>query len=595
MTSRADRPPLASPQLVRRRLGGRLLGGRGRTSPFDAITIVIALILIGIVIVPLARVLIGLFFVDGRFTIAPIVKTFALPDLGALILNTVIVAGCSSVAAVIIGTAFAWLNERTNVRMGLFADALPLLPLLLPPVAGAVGWTMLLSPRAGLLNAWFRDFVGLFGIDLGGTGPLDINSWYGLIMVYTFYAVPFVYMNVSASFRNFDASLEEASRLSGAGAFRTLRRVVVPAVIPGIGAGFLLCVWLGFGMFSVPSIIGTPAGIDVLSVRIVHLLTFSYPPHTDVAVGLSGIVVVFVGLAYVLQVRILRKGRYATMKGKGARSKLTDVGLWKWPLRAVELFYVLISTVLPIFALVIVALNGFWTPKIRWGNLSLQALQTSVLDDSITRQSLFNSLGLAIVGGLVGILIAAMVAIYVSRRHTKFARALDAGIKLPTAVSIMVLAVGILLFLAAPPFNLSGTLLILLIGYVAIFIPQASVAADSAVSSVGAELPEASAVTGAGSFRTFRMIQLPLIIPGLIVGWVMLFVRILGDLEVAAILSGTGNPVLGFRILDVFNGGSFALLASLSTVIVAISAIVVILALAYGRRKSRFGSSMNVG
>jgi iron(III) transport system permease protein len=75
----------------------------------------------------------------------------------------------------------------------------------------------------------------------------------------------------------------------------------------------------------------------------------------------------------------------------------------------------------------------------------------------------------------------------------------------------------------------------------------------------------------------------------------MLFVRILGDLEVAAILSGTGNPVLGFRILDVFNGGSFALLASLSTVIVAISAIVVILALAYGRRKSRFGSSMNVG
>lgn len=565
-----------------------------KVGAFDAITVAIALALIAIVVVPLARVVIGMFWVDGQFTFGPIARTLAVPDLGDLILNTVIVVGGSTIVAVIIGVALAWLNERTTARMGIVGDALPLLPFLLPPVAGAVGWTMLLSPRAGLLNAWFRDFVAMFGIQME-TGPFDINSWYGLIMVFAFYAVPFVYMNVSASLRTFDSSLEEASRLSGASAFRTLTRVTLPAIAPGIGAGMLLCVWFGFGMFSIPSIIGTPAGIDVLSVRIVKLLTFTYPPETDVAVGLSAFVVIFVGLAYALQARILRKGRYATMNGKGARSSVTQLGAWKWPLRTLMLIYMFGSTILPMAALVIVSLNGYWTPKIGWDSLSLDALRTAVVDDYLTRQALLNSLGLGIVGGLIGIVAAALVALYVARNRTPFARGLDLGIKMPAAVSNMVIAVGILLLLASPPFSLSGTLLILLIGYLALYLPQASIAADAAVSGVGRELPEASAVSGASPFRTFVRIYLPLMVPGLVAGWALLFIRMVGDLTASAILAGTGNPVVGFRILEVFNGGSYALLASLSTVLVLITATVLAIVMAYARRKSRFGITTKVG
>src|SRR5690606_38415847 len=265
--------------------------------------------------------------------------------------------------------------------------------------------------------------------------PFNINSWYGLVMVCAFYAVPFVYMNAAASLRSFDTSLEEASRLSGASPLRTLVKVTLPAIAPGIGAGLLLSLWFGFGMFSIPAIIGTPAGIDVLSVRIVQLLTFTYPPETDVAVGLSAFIVLFVGLAYALQVRILRKGRYATLTGKGARSNPTNLGVWKWPLRGLMLLYVAGSTLLPMFALVIVSLNGYWTPKIGWDSLSLRALQAAVIDDRITREALANSLGLGVVGGLIGIIAAALVALYVARKRTGFAQALDLGIKMPAAVS----------------------------------------------------------------------------------------------------------------------------------------------------------------
>jgi len=302
-----------------------------------------------------------------------------------------------------------------------------------------------------------------------------------------------------------------------------------------------------------------------------------------------------VGLAYWLQARILRRGRYASVAGKGARAKTIDLGAWKWPARLMVLGYVFVSTILPIVALVLVSLNGFWTPNIAWDNLSFDALRQSVLEDPTTLRALRNSLGLGLVGGLIGILGAAMIALYVSRRRTLLAKGIDVAVKLPAAISNMVIAVGILLLLAGAPFHLTGTLLILLIGYLALYLPQASIAADAAVSGVGKELPEASAVSGAAPSRTFRQIYLPLMVPGLVAGWALLFIRIVGDLTASAILAGTANPVVGFRILEVFTSGSFALLASLSTVLVLITATVLVVVLAYTRRKSKLGVTARVG
>lgn len=561
---------------------------------FEVLSLTVAVLLVALVGIPLIRVLVGMFWVDGSLTLDPVRRTLAVPDLGSLVLNTVVVVIASSALAFVIGSVLAWVNERTDARMGLLTESLPLLPFLLPPVAGAVGWTMLLSPNAGLLNAWIRDLLGLVGITVE-SGPFDIYTWYGLIWVYAVYAVPFVFLNVSAGLRSLDGSLEEASKLSGASRLRTLRKVTLPAVAPSLGAGLLLTLWSGFGIFSIPSIIGGPAGIDVLSVRIVRLLTFTYPPETDVAVGLSMIVVVLVGAVYLVQYRVLRSGKYAAISGKGVRASVTRLGAWKWPVRAGILLYVLLSVVLPMAALVLVSLNGYWTPDIDWGGLSLDAWRESVTGDRTTMRALRNSLYLGVVGAVIGILAAALVAIYVARSRGLLPRVLDAGIKMPAAISNMVIAVGILLLLAGPPFRLSGTLLILLLGYLALYLPQASVAADAAVSGVGKELTEASAVSGASTMRTFRRVYVPLIMPGLVAGWALLFIRMVGDLTASAILAGTGNTVVGFRILEVYNGGSYALLASLATTLVVITTGVLVIVLAYTRRKSRLGIETRLG
>src|SRR5690606_34311663 len=135
--------------------------------------------------------------------------------------------------------------------------------------------------------------------------------------------------------RNVDSSLEEQSRICGNGLWKTMWLVTIPAVRPSLGAALLLLVWFGFALYSVPAVIGTGAQIEVLPVRLVNLLSFTYPPETAQAIGLGMIVVLIVGGAWLLQTRILAGGRHATVGGKGHRMSRIELGRWRWAARSV--------------------------------------------------------------------------------------------------------------------------------------------------------------------------------------------------------------------------------------------------------------------
>jgi iron(III) transport system permease protein len=543
---------------------------------------------------PLALVLLRLVYSNGRFDPAPLASMFSQPDVGVLVFNTLAVVGASSLLALVVGAIMAWINERTDAGMGIISDALPLVPFLLPPIAGAIGWVLLLSDRAGLLNALMRKVLGTFGITLT-TGPLNIYSWTGIIFVYTIYAIPYVYLLVSAGLRNVDSSLEEQSRVCGNGLWRTMWLVTIPAVRPSLGAALLLLVWFGFALYSVPAVIGTGAGIEVLPVRLVNLLSFTYPPETARAIGLGMIVVLVVGAAWLIQARILAGGRHATIGGKGHRTSRIELGRWRWAARSVVIVYILLAAVLPMIGLLLVSLNGFWTPNIKWAQLSLRTFREVLVEDAVTVTALNNSLLLGIVGATIGMAAAAIIALFVRKKGAGFARVVDGLIKLPASISTIVLAVGFVLAFNGPPFNLNGTFAILLFAYLALYLPQGAVAADAAAAQVGRELTEASGISGARSTRTLLRVSLPLMMGGLAAGWALLFVRIIGDLTASAILAGTNNPVVGFRILEVYQGGSFATLAALSTVLTVVSAAIVVLLLALTRRRSRQAPAIRTG
>jgi len=564
------------------------LGKRLRSSkvtPFQTFSILVGLVTAILIVYPFSRVLLRLFWVDGGFNFEPFKNVVQLPNLGELMFNTFFLVIAGGGLALAIGFILAWFNERTDARAGALTDILPLIPFIMPVIAAAAGWVIIGAPRAGYFNYYIREVLELVGIHLK-EGPFNIFSWYGLIFTYALYLIPYPYLLISAGLRNLDPSLEEQARVCGAGLWRTLWRVTLPNVWPSIAGSALIVATIGFAMISVPILIGTGADIQVISTRIVRLLNFSYPPQTAEAIGLSVVVLVVLVGIWRLQARLIRGGRFATLGGRAARGRRIELGKWRWVARSLTFGYVFFALLAPLYGLLITTLNGFWSPKTRWGELTLDHFRTVLWFDQKTRDSLFNSVYLGLIGATIGMLIAATISSYVQRKPGKVSTVIDGIAKLPAAVSGLIIAVGFILAFAGPPFGLHGTMLILLLAFIATHMPSGSIAADGAASQVGHSLLEASYVSGASESRTFWRISVPLMLPGLVAGWSLLFVRYAGDFQASAILSSTRNQTAGKKIIEIYEMGSYAYLAALALGLTVITTLIIGIVFALTRKRA---------
>jgi iron(III) transport system permease protein len=572
---------MAMPALVRRRAYDTR-----RFDELDFVSVALAVLFTVLLAYPLIEMLRRVLFPGGRFAAEAFEATVTHPAFGTTILHTTLVVLGSGALAVAIATLFAWLNERTDAGMGLVSLMLPLVPLLLPPIALSSGWFFLAHDRAGSVNVVLRtigEWLGLSGPAAQGSGPFDIATWQGLVFVYTLYLVPFAYLVVGAAFRNMDYSLEEASRASGAGHWRTFGRISVPAIAPALVSACLLVSIVGLSSFSIPVTIGTAARMEIVSVRIVRLIRDAYPPRIDEAVVLGLFVLVVVGTLWFLQRRVAARQRHATIGGKVTSASRIRLGALKWPARFLMLGYLVATSILPLLALIFVSLQRFWSPRIDLSQLSLATFRDLFSGTGMMRRALVNSVSLGVIGATLTIVLAALLMMYVQQRKGPFARFTDGATKAPGAVSHIVVGLGFVVALTGPPFNLAGTMLILLLAYLVIYMPQAAVAVGSGLGQISSELTEASSVAGASRARTFGRVTLPLLRPALAAGWALLFVVMVGDLTASSLLATGSNPVVGFVIYDIWGSATYSYLAAVATVVGLVSFVAVGVVMAFGR------------
>ena len=540
---------------------------------FTILVLVLAFVLCALIVYPLAVMVLRVFRPEGVVSVDAFRRVFEDPELPYVVRDTLVVLGVSGVGALIVGGLFAWCNERTDARLGWVSRVLPLTPMLLPPIALSVGWIFLADKRVGYLNVALRKVLGAVGVEMT-EGPINIGTWWGMVFIYTLWLVPFVYLVLSAALRNIDPSLEEASRVSGAGPLRTALRVSLPAIKPAIASAILLMVVSGVAVFSIGRTIGASANITVMSVYIVRLVQ-SFPSQLDEAVVLGLLVLIVVGAAWLLQRRISKASHHAVIGGRGMADSVVRLGPWRWVVRVVMVAYLAATSVLPIVGLVLVAMQPFWTPDIDWGGLSFANFEELLREGSFARSALRTSVLLGITGATVGMVVAALLTVYCRQQGGRQAQLIDGVTKAPGALSHVVVGVAFIVALAGPPFRLHGTVLILFLAYLVIYMPQASIAAGSAGDQIGGELLEASAISGARRGRTFARIALPLMLPGLAAGWALLFVVMAGDLTASALLAGANNPVVGFVFLDIYENGTFSMVAAMGSIMGLVSAVVV--------------------
>ncbi len=545
-----------------------------------------------LVAVPLAMLLFAAFrgpadflpFEPGaRWTLEHVRALVTDPVLYQSILPDTFVFVAGTVALVfVIAFGLAWLLERTDLPGREMWFALILFPLLVPTPVLAIAWIFLMGPNAGWLNLAIRALLGL-----DGSGPIDIFSMGGLILCQALASTPFVFLLLSAALRSMDPALEEASGTSGASPLTTFRRVTFPVLLPGLLAPLILITLITAEQFELPLIIGLPAKINVFSYRIYFELNpLTSLPNYGGAAALS---LPFVGLGILLLLvynRLIRRAdSFVTVTGKGYRQRRLRLGAWRLPAIVLASLYVAIAAIFPAAVLLWTSVFGYTPPlSASVNDFSLEAYR-QLFADRVFWVGLRNTFLVALLSAVIVTLIGTLLGWIISRSQLRIRHALDFVSVLSVGIPAVIAGLGVMLLYLTLPIGLYGTVGILVIAYSYRFATTTRLA-RAGFLQIHKELEEASAASGARWLVTQRRVLVPLMLPALAAGFILLFIVGVREFTIPLVLYSPDNVVLSVLLWQMFSSGQTALSAALASIIMAVVLPVILLARRYLARNS---------
>jgi iron(III) transport system permease protein len=543
---------------------GRRAWTRWFSDPLLYLQIAVILLLGLLIVYPAAILLVrSIIDEDGAMSLKWYLQAYGNSRNIWAILNTLIIAGGTTIVATVTGTLLAWAVVRTDMPGRRIIGVASIVPFISTPFIGALAWILLGSPETGLVNQLWRF--------LGGEGALiDIYSVQGIIFVEALYEMPFVFLLVAGALRSMDPTLEEASLSSGASLWTTTTKITLPLVLPAILASALLVFVLAAEQFGVPAVLGTPARIRVLTTSIVEAQVV-YPPRQGLGAALCMTLLAIALLGLWLQQRILGGRAYTTVGGKGATPRRIELGPFRWVLAAICAFYLLLAVAMPFVTIFLSSIRTIWTADFRWEQFTFENYRWVLFDYPITQRAILNSLYLGLVGATVTILLCALISFLSLRTKLPGRRLMDYLTMLPLGFPGVVLAFGLLQAWINPPLVLYGTMWILFIAYMTRYLPIGVRATSATLVQIHPELEESSLSSGANWLQTFKNITLPLLKPGIIAGWILLFIAFTRELSASVLLYSPMREVLSVAIYDLHQAGEFRALSALAFLQIAVS------------------------
>jgi iron(III) transport system permease protein len=400
----------------------------------------------------------------------------------------------------------------------------------------------------------------------------------GLIFVMALYVSPYVYLTVQAMMQRMDASLEEASLISGASLAKTIRNVVLPLSLPAILSAGILVVTRVLEEFAIPGVLGAPSGIYTITTYIYYQAISYVPPRYEVAALLASLLMGATAILLALQSRILGGGRaFTTVSGKGHAPRILRLGPWRYLTLAYALIYIAATVALPYMVLLYAAFVSQWGAPPVPSNFTL-ANFISTFDPALSaRSGLTNSLILAVSGATMATLLTLIISYMITSGTSWWRSVLDFISAIPLAMPGPVIAVAMLWAYQGEPFALYGTLWILLLAYVTHYLPYGVRTITGSFRQISGDFARAAAVCGASRTTGFRDILFPLVRPGILAGWMLMFVSMIRELSSSIFLFVPGTETTAVTMLEMWQEARFSGVAVLSLTLITISVLVVIL------------------
>jgi iron(III) transport system permease protein len=486
---------------------------RDLVRPQTLIILLVVLVIGYLAVVPLGYLVWVTFFDETGFTLDFFRQAYSSYGLGRMVSNSLWFAAGTTVLSITIGTSLAYLNVRTNVPFKGLIFVGSLVPLIIPGILHTIAWVFLLSPRIGVFNVALEP--------VAGPGFFNIYSIPGMVWVEGLHLSPLVFLLMVAAFKSMDPSLEESAIMSGARLRTVFRRITLPLVKPALFASILIMAVRTLEAFEVPAILGIPEGIYVFTSRIWRVLQ-GFPPGFGEAGAYAMSLLVLTSVGVLLNNRLSKRSRrFQTVTGKGFRPHPMDLGKWRWPATALILLYFVVGVLAPVLTLIYTSTQPFYSsPSFETlSNMSLDNYRYTLTNPgSLT--ALKNSFTLGIGSATAVMFFMAIAAWLVVRTKIRGRWLVDNLAFLPLVVPGLVMGVALLFVYLRHPLPIYGSIWILAIAYVTRYMPYGMRYASSSMYQISGELEESAQTSGASWWQSFRRINLPLLMPGLVAGWI---------------------------------------------------------------------------
>ena len=491
------------------------------------------------------------------------------PAWWGAVANSLLFATLTTTLSVVFGVVTAVLLTRTNLPFKRVLSGVLVLPVVLPGLVLIVGWMSMWAP-SGYVSSWLE-------LNTVFSFPVDLFTLPGMALVATSVAAPVVFLFCRTSVRAIDPSLEDAARSSGAGPLRALASVTVPLLRPAVLNSAILVFAVTFEVLGLPLILGFSNDVTLVSTYLYeNWVTAGGARQGLVSAGAVFLLVCVSGLLLVRNRLVGDAARYTTVTGKATSHRVVDLGPLRWVLGGLVAATLAVLVVVPLVGVVLSAFTSIFTPFISpWTVLTTENF-TQVFDNPVWMDSIWNSLLIATVGGLLATVAIAVISVVAHRSDFRFRSSLQQAVVWPRMMPGLVTGMAFFwAFTVLDPssgirnslwgLGLAFAVRSLALGY-GVFYP--------ALAAIGQDLDRAARTSGASWWQASTSIALRLSAPAMGACFILLFVSMLNDADPAVFLVTDQTPVIGLTMLQLAatsTGGAvaaFGVIQMLITVVV---------------------------
>lgn len=515
-------------------------------------------------VLPIFRLVFLSFSSEGGFTFENYTSVLQDRSTWKTIENTLYVVVGSSIIAIILGIMAAWVVAYTNIRQKKLIQLFIFLPFIIPSYISTLAWTQFMS-KSGF-------FANLLSLLPGSLEPLNMYSLQGIIIVMGLSHYPLVYLLTVGVLRKIPRDLEYAARVSGSSKWQSFKNITLPLALPGIASGGFLAFIASLDNFGIPAFLGIPGNIRVLSTYIYEQIVGLGPNSFERAATLSVILGIIALTGTFIQWLLLKKSKNneTAVEDKeprflfSKRKRLTiELLLWS---------FLLLTTMVPLISMLSASLIKAYGLPFAPENISLKNYQFVLLENQKAITSLKNSANLAIITTIFCLVAGTGIAYIRTKKPSILSKGLEMIIGIPYALPGTVLALAMIFawMEPIPGWNpgIYGTIMILFIAYVTRFLILQVRGSITAFMQVDPSIEEAARVSGSNGFYKWKQILLPLIIPGVISGALLVFLTALTELTVSSLLWSSGTETIGLVIFNFEQAGYSTYSTAFSCIVV---------------------------